>query len=258
MTNYVKPPRLSTCFFKDGKQAKKRFENILRPGAKKTGIIALLIVVVVAAGAGFLFTCDREPSHTLSEERLYKLGMASIGTDIAEPVYAADDRAIFYYRYALVVFDMREGKIEHMIDLATLDVPLSTQGEDIIFVKATADGKGVYIGSSDSSVVTQYEDEHGYWYDVDQDTVSEYTGTGDEEYFTRFGQVDTDKWTSRCVNISENKRCYFQSPSNFSGAPAAGIEFVIEENGEEMIWNPFLDESIEEELDQEELQHIRQ
>lgn len=252
MTNYVKPPRLSTCFSKDGKQAKKRFENILRPGAKKTGIIALLLVIVVAAGAGVLFTCDREPSHTLSEERLYKLGMARIGPDEPMLEYASEDRAIFYYRYALIVFDMQEKKIERMLDLATLDVPLGTQGEEITFVKAAADGTGVYIGSTDSSVVTQYEDEHGYWYDVDQDTVSEYTGTGDEEYFTHFGLVEDSSW--RCVNISENKRCYLRE----SGVVAADIEFVIEENGEEMIWNPFLDESIEEELAQEELQHSRQ
>lgn len=252
MTNYVKPPRLSTCFFKDGKQAKKRFENILRPGAKKTGIIALLIVVVVAAGAGFLFTCDREPSHTLSEERLYKLGMTRTGVDEPMLEYASEDRAIFFYRYALIVFDMQEKKIERMLDLSTLHVPLNTQGDMIIDVRATEDGKGVYIAPIGCTVGTQYEDERGYWYDVDQDTVSEYTGTGDEEYFTHFVLVEGSSW--RCVNISENKRCYLKE----SGMVAADIEFVIEENGEEMIWNPFLDESIEEELDQEELQHIRQ
>ena len=44
MADYLKPPMLSTSFSESGKKAKKRFENILTPTAKKRGFAALSVI----------------------------------------------------------------------------------------------------------------------------------------------------------------------------------------------------------------------
>ena len=44
MADYLKPPMLSTSFSESGKKAKKRFENILTPTAKKRGFAAFSVI----------------------------------------------------------------------------------------------------------------------------------------------------------------------------------------------------------------------
>ncbi|MCK9479072.1 MAG: DUF4825 domain-containing protein [Firmicutes bacterium] len=52
MRNCIKPPTLSASFSKNGKRAKRRFENIFNTKAKKTGIYAFVLLIFMAIAAG--------------------------------------------------------------------------------------------------------------------------------------------------------------------------------------------------------------
>ncbi len=58
MNKFVKPPSLSTNFSESGKQAKKRFANILNTKAKKTGVLALMLVLCISVVMTTLVACN--------------------------------------------------------------------------------------------------------------------------------------------------------------------------------------------------------
>lgn len=58
MSNFIKLPALSTNFPESGKCTKKRFENILNSKAKKTGVLAFIIVICIVLSAGTLIACN--------------------------------------------------------------------------------------------------------------------------------------------------------------------------------------------------------
>lgn len=60
MADYLKPPMLSTSFSESGKKAKKRFENILTPTAKKRGFAALSVIAAAVLACGALAACSGE------------------------------------------------------------------------------------------------------------------------------------------------------------------------------------------------------
>ena len=58
MRDNVKPPTLSTSFSESGKNAKKRFDNILNTKVKKTGAFAFLVVIFIVLSVGALVACN--------------------------------------------------------------------------------------------------------------------------------------------------------------------------------------------------------
>jgi hypothetical protein len=56
MGKYIKPPKLSTLFSESGRRAKKRFENILNTKARKTSVLAFVLVLLVTGAAGVIFS----------------------------------------------------------------------------------------------------------------------------------------------------------------------------------------------------------
>lgn len=60
MADYLKPPMLSTSFSENGKKAKKRFENILTPTAKKRGIASFSLITAAVLLCGALAACGGE------------------------------------------------------------------------------------------------------------------------------------------------------------------------------------------------------
>ena len=58
MREYIKPPTLSTNFSESGKNARKRFENILNTKSKKTGVMAFAMVLCIVLSVGTLVACN--------------------------------------------------------------------------------------------------------------------------------------------------------------------------------------------------------
>ena len=58
MNKNLKPPALSTSFSESGKNAKKRFDNILNTKAKKTGAFAFLAAICIVLSVGALVACN--------------------------------------------------------------------------------------------------------------------------------------------------------------------------------------------------------
>ena len=54
MNKYINPPTLSTSFSESGKSAKKRFDNILNTKAKKAGVLAFVLVLLLVSIIGML------------------------------------------------------------------------------------------------------------------------------------------------------------------------------------------------------------
>ena len=54
MSNFIKPPTLSTSFSKSGKSAKKRFDNIFCTKAKKTGLLSFGLIICMIIVSGFI------------------------------------------------------------------------------------------------------------------------------------------------------------------------------------------------------------
>ena len=60
MSNFIKPPMLSTSFSETGQRAKNRFDNIFNTKSKKRGLLALVLVVCVIITVGTLVACDNK------------------------------------------------------------------------------------------------------------------------------------------------------------------------------------------------------
>ena len=56
VNRYITPPILSTSFSESGRRAKKRFENILNTKARKTSVLAFVLVLLVTGAAGVIFS----------------------------------------------------------------------------------------------------------------------------------------------------------------------------------------------------------
>ena len=67
----IKPPFLSTSFFEEGKNAKRRFANILNSKAKKVGVMLIIISVLFAGIAGAAVTIRKNMFAELDEPTLY-------------------------------------------------------------------------------------------------------------------------------------------------------------------------------------------
>lgn len=173
--------------------------------------------------------------HTLTDERFRELADRNIGSDMAVIDYASEDRVIFHYSYALIVYDLKNEAVERKLDLSTLNVALGQQGDEVIDVRAAADGSGVYI-SSLGAVGIDYDE---YWYDIENDKVSAYLE--EKEFFGDFGEfgyVDLGGWNSyRYVSLTDTKRCYLllKQPSFI----VSGILIIVDDNGEITEYSPF-------------------
>lgn len=240
---YIKPPRLSTSFSAGKHRARKRFENILKRGGKKTGIFALIAAVMITAAIGLVFVRDKsEKAPQLSEERLYELAVNIVGSDMAELEYASEERVILYYGGALIVYDLNKGEIERSVDVLKLNVSPAQQGDSAIDIRVSEDGSGVYIGS-----VGQNEDTYDkYWYDIESGQIEEYSEN--REFFGNFYESEyenADGWISyRSVKISDSESCYLllKSPSWL----VAGIRIMLESDSGVKEYRPFMNGRIAE------------
>lgn len=126
------------------------------------------------------FTISNTPSlntdYSLSPEKLSYLAKSNIGANMATLDYASDDRVILHYSYALIVYDLKNEQIYKSIDLSKLDVPLNTQGDNIIQIMADESGKEVFIGS--------YPAKNGYIFDIESSVITKIKGEYKGNKFT--------------------------------------------------------------------------
>lgn len=235
MSEFIKPPTLSTSFSESGKNAKKRFDNILNTKAKKTGIWAFLSIVVIIGIIGAMVAYDnfaKNNDHLLSDSKLSELSQMSIGADMATLDYASEDRVIFHYSYALIVYSLKEERIIRALDLSTLNVPINTQGSIVISVQATADGNNLIIGANGMPEVHDT-----YIYNIEKNSVKRINAAVGYKYqmFTGLSDMDYENifnWSSHhCVWLSETKRCYLLLKDSFH---VSGINIIVED-GKELI-----------------------
>ncbi len=74
MKEYIKPPYFSTNFSAEGKNAKRRFENILNTKAKRAGAAVIALLVIAAALTGAIAVIRKPsapPEKTTLIQRLY-------------------------------------------------------------------------------------------------------------------------------------------------------------------------------------------
>lgn len=240
MSKYIKPPTLSTNFSESGKSAKKRFENILNTNVKKTSIWALSAVLVITGILGAMVAYDsfaKNNEYLLSDSKLSELSQMSIGADMATLDYASEDKVIFHYSYALIVYSLKEERIIQALDLSTLNVPINTQGSTIISVQATADGNNVIIAAMDAQ-----ETYDTYVYNISKNIVKKIKHAEKYQLFAGLSNMDYENifnWSSHhCVWLSETKRCYLLLKDSFH---VSGINIIVEDGKELIEYTVFKD-----------------
>ena len=216
MAKYIKPPYLSTHLSQSGRQAKKRFDNILNGSAKRTSVIALALVIAAAAAVGCIFTFKPNKEYSLTEKRITEIALRK---NISQLIYASDERAIIDTVDAIIVYNLEKGRIDKSIDLEKAGLLGSMNG----LVKASKDGNSVYIGNTDFTY-TKYDIENDeFTYSVNEyDFFDEYEGIG--------------------VKINENKYCFLLNPYTDI---TAGLRIFVNDNGKISEFKPFSNSHIE-------------
>jgi len=218
---------LSTHFSESGRRMKKRFENILNTNAKKAGILMFVVMIAVGVIAGTLLSADNSSEYALSESSLRELAMRSIGSDMAVLDYADDKKVIFHYANALIVYSLDNSRIQYALDLSGLNVPLNPQGDTVISVWVTSDGKQVIISSDGTKM--SYD---SYVFDTNSGRVKKIRDTESYRRFEVLSAMESGSasgWSSiNCIWLSENRRCYLLLKDGFY---VSDIKIVIEEDG---------------------------
>lgn len=119
---FIKPPFLTTSFSESGKNAKRRFANILTTRRRKAGAALIVVAMVGVLCFGALVACEDKPSKslgTLNGENV-QAGESSLYRSIDDAVHAA-------------LLEEREGYAE---------TEFFAEGHILLGVKSIADGNG--------------------------------------------------------------------------------------------------------------------
>ena len=132
----------------DKKQLEGRFSKISSRTGKAsrlvcTGIFAVVVVAVLAVSV-FIAAGSKKEAFMSEKDFSEYLGNR-VGSVMAELDYADDEKLVFHYLNGFFVYDMKEQRIKHAIDLSKLNVGYNMQGDEVLDVMVDKDGKKAYL-----------------------------------------------------------------------------------------------------------------
>ena len=134
----------------DKKQLEGRFSKISSRTGKAsrlvcTGIFAVVVVVVLAVSV-FIAAGSKKEAFMSEKDFSEYLGNR-VGSVMAELDYADDEKLVFHYLNGFFVYDMKEQRVKHAIDLSKLNVGYNMQGDEVLDVMVDKDGKKAYLST---------------------------------------------------------------------------------------------------------------
>lgn len=101
--------------------------------AKRT---ALIIAILILIGLTLAACADGSPKQavpliddvSLTEERLEELASQMLGSQMANLLYASDERVVLHNTFGVIVYDLQTASIYRSIDLELLNVLTNAQG----------------------------------------------------------------------------------------------------------------------------------
>ena len=134
----------------DKKQLEGRFSKISSRTGKAsrlvcTGIFAVVVVAVLAVSV-FIAAGSKKEAFMSKKDFSEYLGNR-VGSVMAELDYADDEKLVFHYLNGFFVYDMKEQRVKHAIDLSKLNVGYNMQGDEVLDVMVDKDGKKAYLST---------------------------------------------------------------------------------------------------------------
>ncbi len=260
-------------FSRDVKTLKERFGNIFAGEGRKKGILASALGVLALLFVSFLVAfgssgeenseSKRETVETKEEsnlqqetalkEKLDRLTGLSVKDAAKAPygavfprlVYASEERAVWYDYRSLMVYDLKNEKIDQLLDLKAADLAY-IQGDQTTHIEVSNDGQQILLYNEPKT-------RERFIYYVDERRLS-YTDldTFDQNHFD--GLVDTVD--QNYVSMESGKTAYLSADSLwtedyevFHETDLLGLSLVVGENsrGDAQIYPLFMEYFTEQE-----------
>ncbi len=260
-------------FSRDAKTLKERFGNIFAGEGRKKGILASALGVLALLFVSFLVAfgssgeenseSKRETVETKEEsnlkqetalkEKLDQLTGVSVKDAAKAPygavfprlVYASEERAVWYDYRRLMVYDLKNEKIDQLLDLKAADLAY-IQGDQTTHIEVSNDGQQILLYNEPKT-------RERFIYYVDERRLS-YTDldTFDQNHFD--GLVDTVD--QNYVSMESGKTAYLSADSLwtedyevFHETDLLGLSLVVGENsrGDARIYPLFMEYFTEQE-----------
>ena len=212
---------------------KQQFNKILNTKAKRVGVfVSPLLLIVLILSVVLLSNNNLKINECLFDSsKVINFAQNNIGADMATLDYASKDRVILHYSYALIIYDIKNSKVFKMIDLLNFNIPINTQGDEVIRVIVDKNGNEIFLGSHRTNISkSKYE---SYILNIDKNTISKtndksirqpFTGLSFTYYITTIPGWRSIDW----VKFSENERCYLVAKSG----KVADIKIIFDNNSD--------------------------
>ncbi len=195
----------------DKKKLQNRFSKIISKNGRLSRLWAVMIfavIVAVIAAVSVYIATTQINEYTMNEEDFKEYTSRPVGSIMAEIDYADDEKLVFHYLEGFFIADMQSYDIKHKIDLRKLNIPQHSQGDSILRVAISNDGKYAYL-TSEGTHKDNFDD---YIISLDSGEVKIGEMPEDTEIFTDYAPINTiptlDGWfTNRCVKL-EGRSCY--------------------------------------------------
>jgi hypothetical protein len=117
MNTYIKSPTLSTSFSESGKNAKKRFDNILNSKGKKTGVLAFATIILIICIAGTMVACNNTDSKVkIAKKYILDNGYKIVSYDNLADTYTLTNENLMIMPYSMYWGFLNFDEIDKYID----------------------------------------------------------------------------------------------------------------------------------------------
>ncbi|MBP3447398.1 MAG: hypothetical protein J6K51_00065 [Clostridia bacterium] len=137
---------LGTTSLQNGKKEVQRRIHYLSC-FQKPKLIWVMLLSLLAVILSVLFLTDSVTDYTMSEKQYVSYINRPMGAIMAELDYADETTAVFHYLDGLFVYDIRQDKILHKFDLNKFNCAPHSQGEVVLSVSVSKDGKTILLTS---------------------------------------------------------------------------------------------------------------
>ncbi|MBE6570940.1 MAG: hypothetical protein E7656_01670 [Ruminococcaceae bacterium] len=193
----------------DKKQLQGRFSKI----SSRTGILSRLVctcifavVVLAVLAVSVALAAGSKKEAFMSEEEYSQYLNNRVGAVMAELDYADDEKFVFHYLNGFFVYDMKEQRVKHAIDLSKLNIGYNMQGDEVLDVVVDKDGKKAYLSTLGGISDKKFED---YCIDIKSGKIVKKSRPKDLEGFNMVEMIGASTsirgWHSDRVVVDGNK-----------------------------------------------------